>query len=117
MHTGMVEDVKWLQVDLLKVALVKHVTIYDRVETPQRLRNADILVANSEDMTQDKQLCVHFWKITTKDLIQTFECLPLVLGRFVRLSMEYAQPLNICEMQVMGEYWWTYYNFRLHFSF
>ena len=104
MHTGN-DNMPWLQVDLVKQALIKNVKIYNRKDCcSERLTDAKIHAANSEDMIQDIQLCASFWKITTPSQIESFSCAPLVIGRYIRLTIQSVMMMNICEMQMMGIY-------------
>ena len=67
-----------------------------------RLQNATIHIADSEDMTSNKQLCASFQKITTENQIENFKCTASLIGRYVRLSLHTDNILTVCEMQVWG---------------
>ena len=93
----------WVQVDLLKTALIQSVKIYNRIDAKsERLNNALILASDVTGFSTS-QLCSKFEYIATVNQIQTFYCLPKVTGRYVQLPVK-NKPLNVCEMQVFGHF-------------
>ena len=103
-HTTNQDTKPWLQVDLERKALIRKVVIYNRVDCcSDRLQNANVTVADTSDMLQNKKLCVHISAITTPNNIQTFACEDDIIGRFVRITNGYEY-LNLCEVEVIGTY-------------
>ena len=98
------EPKPWLQVDLEKKALIRKVVIYNRAECcAEKFQNANVTVADTSDMLQNKMLCVHISAITTPNNIQTFACADDIIGRFVRITNG-DDALHLCEVEVIGTY-------------
>ena len=96
------EPKPWLQVDLGKKALIRKVVIYNRVGCcSDKFKNANVTVADTSDMLQNKKLCVHISAITTPNNIQTFACADDIIGRFVRITNGH-KVLHLCEVEVLG---------------
>ena len=103
-HTTNQETKPWLQVDLERKALIRKVVIYNRSDDAEdRFQNANITVADTSDMLQNKKFCVHISSITTTDNIQTFSCADDIIGRFVRITND-NNYLHLCEVEVIGTY-------------
>lgn len=91
----------WLQVDLLRNALIKSVQIYGR-EEKKSLNHAEIL-ASDGDQFHTSRLCASIEYIRNVNVIETFYCEPNTIGRYVRLINK-DNPLRVCEMQVFGHF-------------
>ena len=97
----------WLKVDLERKAWIRKLIIYNRIDgnTGDRFKNVDVFVADSLDMMQNRHLCVHIDAITAPNGIQTFQCNDYIFGRYVRFDMYNDAQLNLCEVEVMGTYY------------
>ena len=73
--------------------------------TGDRFKNVDVFVADSLDMIQNRHLCVHIDAITTANGIQPFQCNDYIFGRYVSFHMYNDAQLNLCEVEVMGTYY------------
>ena len=97
------ETKAWLQVDLLKNALIKSVKIYGRENIYEKsLNHAEILVSDGGQF-HTSRLCASFEYITNVNVIETYYCEPDAIGRYVRLINK-DKPLRVCEMQVFGHF-------------
>ena len=93
----------WIQVDLLKRALIQSVKIYNRIDANSEILNNAVILASDVTGFSTSQLCSKFKYITIVNQIQTFYFLPKVKGRYVRLLVK-NKPLSVCEMQVFGHF-------------
>lgn len=99
-HTGSSQPV-WLRVDLQKLFAITRVKIYNLIAFSDRLKNAAIEVAASNDMSKNNRFCAKVPKIFPQDQIQNFDCQPYTSGRYVRL-IKSGGYLHVCELQVFG---------------
>ena len=106
-HTGKQAN-SWLEIDLIRKAWIKKLIIYNRNDAgfvAARFKSADVFVADSLDMIQNKQLCVYIAAITTPTQIQTFECMKYIVGRYVRIQLRITEFLHLCEVEILGTYY------------